>query len=367
MAEKHPLVGDNALRELKELAKFIQNSLRKTTVEKIKVGGWLLQARQLLASDNEFGDWCKKNFPGLNRHTRQNYMNLAKVFGGELFNTIEFLSDTALYLLARPGMPKIIQDYFIQRAQANESVKVSDIKDAKARYSEVEDRDKELFDTLSNQSFEKFDTSTLDRRRGGSQAERIRAAQNGMCVLAYPFDHKLIAWATENKRLLFAPNESINDERKKPFYNFWLYRNNDPSTRMLFDNYWRRTRSPVSAFEAYEMAINRDGNDLKKYAPKLRGYVLSSATVDAYWHAPLIAKLVNGCQKSINAEAELHSSRFWMFKSVDTSAFTVDEVAERLRLELEARGDKEEIRRFIGLLQAMNLVAPSIKSYLYRK
>ena len=365
MAKKIPVPGDNALGELKELAKSIQNSLRKTTVEKIKVGEWLIQARQLLASDNEFGDWCRENFPGLNRHTRQNYMNLAKVFGGELFNTTKFLSDTALYLLARPGMPKIIQDFFIQRAGSGEKIKVDNIKAAKTMYSEVEERDKELFNALRTKEFGKFDTRLLDNERGGSQSERIRAAQNGNCVLAYPFDHELISWATENKRLLLAPNKNIDNGERKPFYNFWLYRNNDPSSRMIFDNFWRHTRSPKAALEAYELAINMEGSDLKKYAPNLRGYVLSANVVDTYWHAPSIAKLANACNKSLDPNINSDTFAFWMLEAVDTSLSSVHEVAEKLRLELEFRGDKEEIRRFIGLQQAMNLVAPSVKSHLY--
>ena len=70
---------------------------------------------------------------GLNRHTRQNYMNLARTFGGELFNTIDLMSDTALYLLARPGTPENIQNYFIQKAKDGENIKVKDIQDAKSK------------------------------------------------------------------------------------------------------------------------------------------------------------------------------------------------------------------------------------------
>ena len=96
MVNEVPIAGDNAQGELKALAKNIQSALKKSTLEKIKVGNWLNQARQLLASDNDFGNWCKDNFAGLNRHTRQNYMNLARTFGGELFNTANLMSDTAL-------------------------------------------------------------------------------------------------------------------------------------------------------------------------------------------------------------------------------------------------------------------------------
>ena len=365
MGQEHPLTGDNALGELRSLAKNIQSSLRKTTVEKIKVGDWLTQARQLLTSDNEFGDWCKENFPGLNRHTRQNYMNLAKVFGGELFNTTDLLSDTALYLLARPGTPKSIQDFFIQQAHDGKKIKVIDIKNAKVMYSEVEDRDKDLFNALQSQGFSKFDTRILDSQRGGSQAERIRAAQNGSCVLAYPFDEELISWATENNCLLNAPNENIDQGNEKPFYNFWLYRNNNPSERMVFDNFWRHTRSPKSALAAYELAINSAESELRKYAVNLKGYVLHAGKVDAHWHGPVIAKLVNDGDNRIDVIAEQNVPAFWMSDAFDISAFSIEELAERLRFNLASRGDKEEIRRFIGVLKAMNLAAPSLKAYLY--
>ena len=46
MVDEVPIVGNNAQGELKALDKNIQNSLKKSTLEKIKVGNWLIQARE---------------------------------------------------------------------------------------------------------------------------------------------------------------------------------------------------------------------------------------------------------------------------------------------------------------------------------
>ena len=362
---KQPEAGDNALGELKALAYSIKSSLRKTTIEKIKVGEWLLQARQLLASDNAFGDWCKENFPGLNRHTRQNYMNISKVFGGELFNTIDLLSDTALYLLARPNTPEIIQKYFIKKAGTVKVIKVKDIQAAKTKYSDVEQNDKELFETLKARDFSQFDLTALDFKRGGSQAERINKAQNGYCVVAYPFDAELISWAAEHNCLLPAPNQNTQYGSDKPFYNFWLYRNNEPSKRMIFDNFWRDSKPPQSALTTYKQAINEDGSDLKAYAKKLKGYVLHSNKVDAFWHAPVLAELVNDQNNNSKKASSSGEASFWLTSEYHKPNFSVEELAECFRADLEERGDEEEIRCFLKVQKAMSLAAPMLKAYIY--
>ena len=364
MVKELSIVGNNAQGELKALAKNIQNSLKKSTLEKIKVGNWLTQARQLLASDNDFGNWCKDNFPGLNRHTRQNYMNLARTFGGELFNTTYLLSDTALYLLARPGTPQNIQHYFVQRAKKGENVKVKDIQEAKAQLSEVEKCDEELFELLKSQDFGSFNTAALDDKRGGTQKERIRFAENGVCVVAYPFDKDLIAWAEKAGRLISAPNNNIDKGRQKPFHNFWLYRNNQPSKRMIFDNYWRHNLSPSDALQRYKTALTEETNEIRNYDGNLGGYVLFANKVDKYWHAPSLAKLINSLNGG-KANTEFCDAPFWMSESWAPNAASVDELAEQLRISLETRADPEEIRRFMRLHSAMTRILPMLRSYLY--
>ena len=364
MVDEMPIVGNNTQGELKALAKNIQSSLKKSTLEKIKVGKWLIQARQLLASDNDFGDWCKDNFPGLNRHTRQNYMNLSRTFGGELFNTINLMSDTALYLLARPGTPQNIQHYFIQRAQKGETVKVKEIQKAKAQYSAIEEYDEELFELMKSQDFGSFDTSSLDDHRGGTQEERMRLAKNGICVVAYPFDHDLIAWAKKADVLLSAPNYNIDDGKQKPFYNFWLYQNNQPSKRMIFDNYWRHDLSPSDALQRYKVALIEETNEIKNYTGNLGGYVLFADKVDKYWHAPSLAQLINSLNGE-KANRDRNEVPFWMSETWVPDKAGVDSLAEQLRIGLEARADPEEIRRFMRLHSAMTRILPTLRSYLY--
>ena len=70
---------------------------------------------------------------------------------------------------------------------------------------------------MKSQDFGSFNTASLDHRRGGTQEERIRFAENGVCVVAYPFDKDLIAWAEKADRLLAVPNHNIDNGNKNRF------------------------------------------------------------------------------------------------------------------------------------------------------
>ena len=217
---------------------------------------------------------------------------------------------------------------------------------------------------MQSQDFALVNTSSLDEHRGGTQAERIKAAKNGICVVAYPFDHDLIAWAEKADRLLSAPNENIDAGAQKPFYHFWLYKNNPPSKRMVFDNYWRHDLSPSLALQRYKSALFADASEIKDYSEKLRGYVLFAPKVDKYWHAPAIAELINS-SGSKTSSTYIEDTPFWMSETWTPEGESLNLMAEKLRASLEARADPEEIRRFIRLQLAMTQIAPILRSYLY--
>ena len=296
--------GDNTLGELAVLATNIKAGLKTGTLEKIKIGDWLNQARALLPSDSKFGSWCKNNFPGLGRHTRQNYMNVAKTFGGELFNTAITIPDTALYLLARPKTPKSVQKGFLELSSLGQKIKTDDVKKAIALHKDLQLKDEELYESLMNENSGRIQTNFLDAKRGGDQDKRISEAEKGLCVVAYPFDDRLLKWAGEKGFLIKTPNENYTPAKKPPFYNVWLYRNNPPNEHVIFDNYWRSNLDPKLALIAYKKAASKPATFFASYLYKLKGYVLFAEKIDRHWHGPALANLVNQSRKPEATEVE---------------------------------------------------------------
>ena len=365
--------GDNIKAELKALAENIQIALAKTTLEKVRVGEWLNASRELLVSDNAFGQWCKENFPGLNRHTRQNYMNLSKVFGGKSFDIAQYMPDTVLYLLARPSTPAKLQNHFLNLSKNGKAVKVKDVKLAQSEYSLVQESDPLLYSSFSDLEFSEFEYANLDISRGGSQLERINACKKGKCVVAYPFDSELKTWASQNGVLVNTPIETSNKSSDKPFSGALLYEKEKQSWRsvlgrpgetLLLDNYWRSEFVPELALSAYKKAYLSAESLMLKFQNKLAGHVLWASKIDEFWHAPFIAEMVNA-----NTEGEYSEAlpAFWLNEIFDEESTSVQELSDHFVKQVEMRSNKKEIEKFMLVHDAMNRALPFIKAVLYTK
>ena len=373
MQKSRAKYGDNIQAELKALAENIQIALAKTTLEKVRVGEWLNASRELLISDNAFGEWCKDNFPGLNRHTRQNYMNLSKVFGGKSFDIAENMPDTVLYLLARPSTPAKLQRHFLRLSKNGKAVKVKDVKLAQSEYSLVQENDPLLYSSFSDLEFSEFEFSNLDVSRGGSQLERINACKKGKCVVAYPFDLEIKTWASENGVLVNTPIETSNKSSDKPFSGALLYEDEEQSWRsvlgrpgetLLLDNYWRSEFVPELALSAYKKAYSSNESDMLKFHNKLAGHVLWASKVDEFWHAPFIAEMVNANTEGNFAE-EFPS--FWLNEIFDQEINSAQELSDQFVKQIEMRSNEEEIEKFMLVHEAMTRASPFIKALLYTK
>ncbi len=365
--------GDNIQAELKSLAENIQIALAKTTLEKVRVGEWLNASRELLISDNAFGEWCKENFPGLNRHTRQNYMNLSKVFGGKSFDIAKNMPDTVLYLLARPSTPVKLQSHFLKLSKNGKAVKVKDVKLAQSEYSRVRESDPLLYFSFSDLEFNEFDYSNLDFNRGGSQLERINACKKGKCVVAYPFDLELKKWASQNGVLVNTPIETINKNSEKPFSGALLYENEKQSWRsvlgrpgetLLLDNYWRSEFVPELALSAYKKAYISAESAMLKFQNNLAGHVLWASKIDEFWHAPFIAEMVNASTEGDYAEA---FPAFWLNEIFDLESISAQELSGHFIKQVEMRSNEEEIKKFMLVHDSMTRALPFIKAVLYTK
>jgi hypothetical protein len=373
MQKSRAVYGDNINAELKALAENIQVALAKTTLEKVRIGEWLNASRELLISDNAFGSWCKENFPGLNRHTRQNYMNLSKVFGGELFNTAESMPDTVLYLLARPSTPVRLQSHFLTLAKNGDAVKVKDVKSAQSKYSLMQENDPPLYSSSSELEFSEFDYSNLDNSRGGSQLERINACRDGKCVVAYPFDLELKTWASRNGVLVNTPIETNNMKSDEPFSGALLYESGKPSWRsvvgrpgetLTLDNYWRSEFAPELALSIYKKAYASAESVMLQFQNKLAGHVLWTSKIDEFWHAPFVAEMVNSIAER-NFSEKFPS--FWLNDVFDEDSASVQELSEQFIKQIEMRSNEEEIEKFILVHNAMAKALPFIKAILYTK
>ena len=365
--------GDNIKAELKALAENIQIALAKTTLEKVRVGEWLNASRELLVSDNAFGAWCKENFPGLNRHTRQNYMNLSKVFGGKSFDIAQYMPDTVLYLLARPSTPAKLQNHFLKLSKNGKAVKVKDVKLAQSEYSLVQESDPLLYSSFSDLEFSEFEYANLDISRGGSQLERINACKKGKCVVAYPFDLELKTWASQNGVLVNTPIETSNKSSDKPFSGAFLYEKEKQSWRsvlgrpgetLLLDNYWRSEFVPELALSAYKKAYLSAESHMLKFQNKLAGHVLWASKIDEFWHAPFIAEMVNA-----NTEGEYFEAlpAFWLNEIFDQERTSAQELSDHFVKQVEIRSNKKEIEKFMLVHDSMTRALPFIKAILYTK
>ena len=373
MKKSRAVYGDNINAELKGLAENIQIALANTTLEKVRIGEWLNASRELLISDNAFGTWCKDNFPGLNRHTRQNYMNLSKVFGGELFNTAKNMPDTVLYLLARPSTPARLQSHFLAMAANGADVKVKDVKSAQSKYSLIQENDPPLYSSFWELEFSEFNYSYLDNSRGGSQLDRINACKNGKCVVAYPYDFELKAWALQNGVLVNTPIETYKREPDRPFSGALLYEEGNlnwrsvvgrPGETLVLDNYWRSKFVPELALSTYKKAYALPENDMQKFQNKLSGHVLWASKIDEFWHAPYVAQIVNS---TIERNFSEHFPTFWLSEVFDENSISVQELSEHFVKQIEMCSNESEIEKFIFVYNAMGKALPFIKAHLYTK
>ena len=373
MNKSRAIYGDNITAELKALAENIRIALAKTTLEKVRVGEWLNASRELLISDIAFGAWCKENFPGLNRHTRQNYMNLSKVFGGELFNTAQNMPDTVLYLLARPSTPTKLQKYFLTLAANGDDVKVKDVKSAQCKYSLLQENDPPLYSSFSELDFSAFDYSHLDTFRGGTQSERINACKNGKCVVAYPFDHELKTWATENGFLVNTPIETYKREPSRPFSGSLRHQDGKlnwrsvlgrPGETLVLDNYWRSKYVPELALSAYKKAYAAPESAMLKFHHKLAGHVLWASKIDEFWHGPYVAQMVNS---TIEQKFSEQFPSFWLSEIFDEKLISIQELSEHFIKQIEMCSNEDEIEKFMFVYNAMGKALPFIKAHRYTK
>jgi hypothetical protein len=88
---------------------------RRAQDDLLKIGQRLVEVKTVL-EHGQFTDWCTAEFD-MSQRTAQRMMQVAQVFGGKN-DTVSFLSDSAMYLLAAPSTPEEARAEVIEQAQA---------------------------------------------------------------------------------------------------------------------------------------------------------------------------------------------------------------------------------------------------------
>ncbi len=101
-------------RQVEQAAVAIKRHEQQVRAGILVVGQRLAEVKALLPH-GQFSDWCAQEFD-LSQRTAQNMMNVAARFGGKN-ETVSFLSDTALYLLAAPSTPETARAQVLAEAQ----------------------------------------------------------------------------------------------------------------------------------------------------------------------------------------------------------------------------------------------------------
>lgn len=123
-----------ANRTLDDVADDVRKHLSGAVENIIKAGQALQEGRDMNPSDNDFHEWCVREFPDLKHGTRNNMMQVAKRFGGsQNFNDLPI---SVLYELAAPSVPEELVEDFLS---SEEPVKVEEVREAKKGYKKLKE------------------------------------------------------------------------------------------------------------------------------------------------------------------------------------------------------------------------------------
>ena len=121
------------VRTLDDVAADVRSNLNKTVEGTIGAGKALQEGRDMHPSNQDFGNWCDREFPELHRKQRFRLMQIADRFDGTLMS--ERLTYTVLAELAAPSVPEeLVEDV----VSSDKPVTVTEVKKAKAGYKEVQ-------------------------------------------------------------------------------------------------------------------------------------------------------------------------------------------------------------------------------------
>ncbi len=115
-------------QELDQIADDVRSNLTKSVEHIIRAGQALQRGRDMHPSDNDFHDWCAKEFPDLDRNKNIRLRQVAKRFYGSSISMHH--SWSVLYELAAPSLPEEKAHEFLEQ---NPNPSVKDVKEFKQK------------------------------------------------------------------------------------------------------------------------------------------------------------------------------------------------------------------------------------------
>ena len=117
---------------LEEIAVGIE-AHTKTAAEQILYNGKLLcEARELLKSNNDFGEWRERRLPWLDRKMAFRWMEAWRNGGENLLG--QNVPTTSVYLLTAPSVPESAREEALERAESGEKLTVKATEEIVARH-----------------------------------------------------------------------------------------------------------------------------------------------------------------------------------------------------------------------------------------
>jgi hypothetical protein len=124
-----------AERTLDDVANDVRKHLSGAVENIIKAGQALQEGRDMHPSDNDFHDWCVKEFPELSRQYNYNLRKIASRFHGVNFS-LHLPKLSILVELSADSVPDELVEDFVS---SQEPVKVKEVKEAKKEYKAIQE------------------------------------------------------------------------------------------------------------------------------------------------------------------------------------------------------------------------------------
>lgn len=121
-------------RTLDDIANDVRKHLYGAVENIIKAGEALQEGRDAHRSDNHFHEWCKSEFPYMDKNKIYRLRQIAKKLGGRSLMIDHGI--TALYELAAPSTPEELVEDFVS---SPEPVKVKEVQEAKKEYKQIQE------------------------------------------------------------------------------------------------------------------------------------------------------------------------------------------------------------------------------------
>ena len=121
---------------LNELERKIHQHANNVNSEFIQIGGCLCEVREILESNQAFGEWREIKFPGLHRKTANRWMNAYLNGGFELVQSD--IGESAICLLTAPSVPESAREEAVARKDAGEDITAKQAKEIADLHKELE-------------------------------------------------------------------------------------------------------------------------------------------------------------------------------------------------------------------------------------